>query len=68
MPDGRFIAIEVKTEQGKLTPEQRLFLFKINENNGIGFVARSIEDVKKELIKVRFTKRFKISQNRYGGV
>ena len=42
---GRFIAIEVKTAKGKLSPFQTNFLNWINEAGGIAFVARSVDDV-----------------------
>jgi hypothetical protein len=42
---GRFFAIEVKSETGKLTEEQALFLNNVIEAGGIGLVARSIDDV-----------------------
>lgn len=45
---GRFIAIEVKTAKGRLSENQKLFLEDVNKNGGLGFVARSIECVKKE--------------------
>ena len=42
---GRMLAIEVKTERGKLSPHQEKFIANINANGGLAFVARSIEDV-----------------------
>lgn len=47
--NGRFIAIEVKSRLGKLTPEQRIFIDKINVSGGLAFVARSINDVERGL-------------------
>jgi Holliday junction resolvase len=46
---GKFLAIEVKTERGKLTDAQRAFLDRVNREGGIAFVARSVEDVIREL-------------------
>ena len=43
--DGRMIAIEIKTPAGKVTPYQQRFIDRVNAAGGIGFVARSIEDV-----------------------
>ena len=43
--DGRFLAIEVKSFKGKVTAEQNAFISKVNACGGIGFVARSIDDV-----------------------
>lgn len=48
-PTGRFIAIEVKTETGRVTPDQKAFIDRINASNGVSFLARSIEDVEREL-------------------
>ena len=41
----RFLAIEVKTKRGMLSERQAIFLNNINAEGGIGFVARSVEDV-----------------------
>lgn len=43
--NGRFLAIEIKTEKGRVTPHQQRFLDRVNEAGGVAFVARSIEDV-----------------------
>lgn len=43
--EGRLLAIEVKSEKGVVSKEQREFLDKVNAKGGIGFVARSIKDV-----------------------
>lgn len=45
LPDGRFLAIEVKYGKNKTTPEQKDFINKIIDRNGIAFVAYSLEDV-----------------------
>ena len=42
---GQFIAIECKLKNGKLSDEQKLFLQKVNELGGIGFVARDLDEV-----------------------
>lgn len=44
-PDGRFWAIEVKRKGGRVSPEQREYLDRINANGGVGIVAFSIDDV-----------------------
>ena len=49
--NGRFLAIEVKSEIGKLSPEQRVFLAQISNNGGVAFVARSLRDVAVNLSK-----------------
>jgi len=46
---GKFIAIEIKSEKGKLSPAQENFLKLVNDNGGIGFVARSAMDVIQQL-------------------
>lgn len=46
---GQFIAIEVKSEIGRLSDNQRNFLKMISDCNGIAIVARSLEDVIKGL-------------------
>ena len=49
LPGGRLLAIEVKTEIGRASPEQKAYIAKINSLGGIAFVARSVYDVEKEL-------------------
>lgn len=48
-PSGRFLAIEVKTEKGRVTTEQEAFIKMVNDCGGIGFVARSVEEAIKKL-------------------
>lgn len=43
-PGGRFVALEVKTPTGRVTPEQRQFLDAVTAAGGIGEVVRSPED------------------------
>jgi hypothetical protein len=47
--EGRFLAIEVKTASGSLSPAQARFLANVVDRGGIGFVARSAEDVIRRL-------------------
>lgn len=49
MPNGKLLAIEVKTKAGKLSVEQKIFLDEINKRGGLAFMARSIEDVTSNL-------------------
>lgn len=49
LPDGRFLAIEVKTSTGRVSPEQKEFIETVQKNEGIAFVARNLESVIKEL-------------------
>jgi hypothetical protein len=43
-PDGRFLAVEVKTRTGRPTKEQQQFIDAINQQGGIAGIARSVED------------------------
>jgi penicillin-binding protein-related factor A (putative recombinase) len=47
--NGRPLAIEVKSEKGRLSPHQKLFINRFNESGGMAFVARSVDDVKAKL-------------------
>lgn len=49
LPNGRFLAIEVKTPTGKLSDKQSAFIFDINKQGGLAFMAVTIEDVQKHL-------------------
>ena len=44
-PTGAFVAIEVKKPGGRVSPEQKDFIARVQANGGIAFVAYSIEDV-----------------------
>lgn len=46
------LGIEVKSRKGVLSDDQRTFLEKFRYEGGIAFVARSIDDVKRELSMV----------------
>lgn len=43
-PTGRLIALECKTEVGRLSEEQRLFLAHVRARGGFACVVRSVED------------------------
>ncbi len=45
LPDGRLLAIEVKTPKGSLTPEQKTFLQETKLRGALSLVARSVADV-----------------------
>lgn len=44
MKDGRFLAVETKAEDGRVTQEQQAVLDNILKNNGVAGVARSLSD------------------------
>jgi hypothetical protein len=48
-PRGGFLALEVKSPGGTVSPEQTAFLQTVTRAGGIGFVARSLEDVMETL-------------------
>lgn len=41
---GLLLAIEVKSQKGKTSPEQEWFLAEVKARGGVSFVARSIQD------------------------
>lgn len=45
LPNGRFLAIEVKTKIGKLSENQEAFIAEITSRKGLAIVARSVDDV-----------------------
>lgn len=58
LPDGRFLAIEVKRFNPKTYPSQpqKYFLTNINKSNGLAFVAWRLEDVIEMLEKYGYAK------------
>jgi len=53
LPDGRFLAIEVKRPGGKPTPQQEAFLDAVKQAGGLAFVATSTDDVERAICPVR---------------
>ena len=49
--EGKFLAIEVKSAKGVISPEQRAFIARMNSEGGIAFVARNVDQVARELYK-----------------
>lgn len=45
LPGGKFLAIEVKAKKGSVSDSQKKFIKKVNDEGGMAFVARSVEDV-----------------------
>ena len=50
--DGRMLGVEVKSQTGKLRPEQAVFLERIRGAGGVSFVARDLRDVMRELKQI----------------
>ena len=51
LPDGRFLAIEVKTPRNNKRPVNQVnFINEVNFKGGLAFFANSVEAVKEELI------------------
>ena len=46
---GRFLAVEVKTVHGRLTPEQLRFIDIVNAAGGVAFVAQSSREALEKL-------------------
>ena len=46
---GVFLAVEVKTDVGRVSEAQREFLKAVNDNGGLGLVVRSVDDLAKQL-------------------
>lgn len=49
---GKFLSIEVKGEKGKISDEQKEFMFMVNKAGGVAIVAKSENDVAKLLKRV----------------
>ena len=45
LPDGKFLAIEVKTPKGRVSPAQINFINRINKEGGVALVARGLKEV-----------------------
>ena len=57
LPDGKFLAVEVKGKYGKLTIDQEEFLQRINDNGGVGFVVFHINDLINKLSQHGYTNK-----------
>lgn len=49
LPNGKLLAIEVKTAKGRVSKHQKNFIQRVNKSGGVAFVARSVQAVKKEI-------------------
>lgn len=45
-----FLSVEVKTETGRVSPEQSVWLDVVKKAGGIAFVARNLEELDKNLL------------------
>ena len=45
LPDGRFLAVEVKREGGKTTPDQQTFLESVTKTGGLAIVVHSVDEL-----------------------
>jgi hypothetical protein len=55
LPDGRFLAVECKAPDGRLSPEQRQFLADIKDLGGLAIVAKSCRDIEAALMEAGYT-------------
>jgi hypothetical protein len=55
LPGGRFLAIECKSERGRLSPEQRDFLADIAALGGLAIIAGSYKDIDQALRKAGYS-------------
>lgn len=53
LPNGRLLAIEVKTPTGVVSPEQKAFIEKAQSLGAFSIVARSLEDVKRVFPEIK---------------
>ena len=49
LPNGRFLGVEVKTVIGKQNKDQKIFEQRVKECGGIYIIARSIDDLEREI-------------------
>ena len=52
-PSGRLVSLEVKTESGRVSPEQELWLAMIRRFGGFAAVVRSVDDALAALDRAR---------------
>lgn len=52
-PAGRWVALEVKSEKGRVRPEQKLFLELVRGRGGFAAVVRSVDEAKAALERAR---------------
>lgn len=52
LPNGKFLAIEVKSKSGKVSLQQQKFIDDINLRGGVAGVARCLNDAKELLCSI----------------
>jgi hypothetical protein len=52
-PRGRFVALEVKTPDGRLTEHQARFLERVRQHGGIAAVVRSVDEARATIAQAR---------------
>lgn len=52
-PGGVFFALEVKTQRGRIAPEQQLFVDLVNRRGGFAAIVRSVDDARQALVAAR---------------
>lgn len=57
LPDGRFLAIECKREGGRIRPEQKEFIAKINKNGGVGAIVHNTDELMAVLKSAEWKKK-----------
>jgi hypothetical protein len=55
LPGGRFIAVECKAPNGRVSGRQTAFLNEIERMGGVAVVAKSVDDIEKALRKQEVT-------------
>ena len=45
LPDGKFLAVECKSKNGRIAPEHKAFLEKVRGLGGVAIVARSFREL-----------------------
>lgn len=56
LPDGRFLAVEVKRPEGKLSPDQMDFLHTIDDLGGVALWVSSTEELERDLTELGIIK------------
>ena len=54
LPDGKFLAIETKSKNGRFTPEQKDFLDKVRGFGGVAIIVRSFQELDEALRKAGY--------------